>query len=74
MQASLLFVNKQFYKMKYLQVTQLSCDDPEVADNEGCFQFFTGETGTIESYGLQRESFQIIVKIKSAFSEYRVCE
>ena len=42
--------------MKYLQVTQLSCDDPEVADNEGCFQFFTGETGTIESYGLQREA------------------
>merc|ERR1719429_32784 len=36
-----------------IKVTQLSCDDPDVASQEGCFQYFTGETGTIESYGLQ---------------------
>ena len=24
-----------------------------MASQEGCFQYFTGETGTIESYGLQ---------------------
>jgi len=36
-----------------IKVTQLSCDDPEVSRQEGCFQYFTGETGTIESYGLQ---------------------
>ena len=39
--------------VQFVQVTQVSCSDPDVASSEGCFQYFTGETGTIESYGLQ---------------------
>jgi len=35
------------YKVK---VTQLSCDDPDVAAQVGCFQYFTGVSGTIDSY------------------------
>jgi len=39
-----------------IKVTQLSCDDPDVASNEGCFQYFTGETGSFDSFGLQSSS------------------
>jgi len=35
------------YKVK---VTQLSCNDADVAAQAGCFQYFTGVTGTIDSY------------------------
>jgi hypothetical protein len=35
------------YKIK---VTQLSCNDACVASQEGCFQYYTGVTGTIKSY------------------------
>ena len=34
------------------KVTQLSCDDSSVASQHGCFQYFTGLTGTIQSYNL----------------------
>ena len=33
-----------------LQVSQFSCDDEYVAAQVGCFQYFTGLTGTIQSY------------------------
>merc|ERR1719154_722945 len=33
-----------------IKVTQLSCDDPLVANQEGCFQYHTGVTGTLNSY------------------------
>jgi len=35
------------YKVK---ITQFSCNDECVASQEGCFQYFTGITGTIKSY------------------------
>jgi len=37
------------YKVK---VTQYSCNDKCIASREGCFQYFTGVTGTIQSYNL----------------------
>ena len=37
------------YKIK---VTQYSCNDADVATSAGCFQYFTGVTGTIDSYNL----------------------
>lgn len=37
------------YKVK---VTQYSCNDPCISSREGCFQYFTGVTGTINSYNL----------------------
>jgi len=33
-----------------IKVTQYSCNDPYVACQEGCFQYHTGITGTIQSY------------------------
>ena len=33
-----------------IKVTQYSCDDPFVAAQAGCFQYFTGLTGTLQSY------------------------
>jgi len=39
-----------------IKVTQLSCDDPDVAASEGCFQYFTSETGSFESFGLSSNS------------------
>lgn len=33
-----------------IKVTQLSCNDPCVASQQGCFQYHTGQTGTIQSY------------------------
>jgi len=33
-----------------VKVTQLSCNDPTVASQQGCFQYHTGVTGTIQSY------------------------
>ena len=38
--------------MTVLQVTQYSCQDDYVAAQEGCFQYHTGVTGTIQSYNL----------------------
>jgi len=38
-----------------IKVTQLSCDDSCVASQQGCFQYFTGITGTIQSYNLAGE-------------------
>lgn len=35
-----------------IKVSQISCNDDNVANQEGCFQYFTGETGTISSYNL----------------------
>jgi len=35
------------YKIK---VTQYSCNDPTVASQQGCFQYHTGITGTLQSY------------------------
>ena len=35
------------YKVK---VTQYSCNDPGITIQNGCFQYFTGVTGTIDSY------------------------
>ena len=37
-------------------MTQLSCDDPDVASTEGCFQYFTAESGSFESFGLASSS------------------
>ena len=37
------------YKIK---VTQYSCNDVDVATSAGCLQYFTGVTGTIDSYNL----------------------
>lgn len=31
-------------------MSQYSCDDPYVAAQAGCFQYFTGLTGTLQSY------------------------
>merc|ERR1712223_1849753 len=39
-----------------VKITQYSCDDPDVAASEGCFQYFTGETGSFESFGLASSS------------------
>jgi len=33
-----------------IKVTQYSCNDPTVASQQGCFQYHTGITGTIQSY------------------------
>merc|ERR1712050_156662 len=33
-----------------IKVTQYSCNDPGVASQQGCFQYHTGVTGTIQSY------------------------
>ena len=33
-------------------MSQYSCNDECVAAQEGCFQYFTGVTGTIQSYNL----------------------
>ena len=33
-----------------VQVSQYSCDDEYVAAQIGCFQYFTGLTGTLQSY------------------------
>jgi len=33
-----------------IKVSQISCDDENVANQEGCFQYFTGASGTITSY------------------------
>jgi len=33
-----------------IKVTQLSCNDETVASQQGCFQYHTGITGTIQSY------------------------
>merc|ERR1719429_316932 len=49
-----------------IKVSQISCDDPNVANQEGCFQYFEGESGTIESY-----SFQSSLMIAS--QNYAVC-
>ena len=37
------------YKIK---VMQYSCDDPHISAQAGCFQYFVGQSGTIESYNL----------------------
>ena len=34
----------------HVQVSQFSCDDEYVAAQVGCFQYFTGLTGTLQSY------------------------
>jgi len=34
-----------------IKATQLSCDDRDVASTEGCFQYFTSESGTFQSFG-----------------------
>jgi len=39
-----------------VKITQYSCDDPDVASSEGCFQYFTGESGSFESFGLASSS------------------
>jgi len=39
--------NSNTYKIK---VTQYSCQDQYVKDQAGCFQYFTGITGTVKSY------------------------
>merc|ERR1711884_902288 len=36
-----------------IKTTQLSCDDRDVASTEGCFQYFTAESGSFQSYGFQ---------------------
>jgi hypothetical protein len=36
--------------VNYVKVTQLSCSDPYVSSQQGCFQYHTGQTGTIQSY------------------------
>jgi len=33
-----------------IKVTQYSCNDPTVASQQGCFQYHTGITGTLQSY------------------------
>merc|ERR1711962_540412 len=33
-----------------IKVTQLSCSDPNVVQQQNCFQYFTGVTGTVSSY------------------------
>jgi len=33
-----------------IKVTQFSCNDPHVASQQGCFQYHTGVTGTLQSY------------------------
>ena len=42
----------QYSTVQYsvVQVSQYSCDDEYVAAQIGCFQYFTGLTGTLQSY------------------------
>jgi len=49
-----------------IRVTQISCDNDNVANQEGCFQYFTGTSGTITSYGLQSD-------LMLASQNYAVC-
>merc|ERR1719433_239241 len=49
-----------------IKVSQISCDDDNVSNQEGCFQYFTGETGTISSYGLQSD-------VMLACQNYAIC-
>jgi len=39
-----------------IKVTQYSCSDPTVASQQGCFQYHTGTTGTIQSYNFAGSS------------------
>jgi len=39
-----------------IKVTQYSCNDPYVACQQGCFQYHTGITGTIQSYNFAGSS------------------
>jgi len=49
-----------------IKVSQISCDDPNVSNQEGCFQYYEGESGTIESYGFQSN-------LMIASQNYAVC-
>jgi len=49
-----------------VKVSQISCDDDNVANQEGCFQYFTGASGTITSYSLASD-------VMLASQNYAVC-
>merc|ERR1719422_1474088 len=49
-----------------IKVSQISCDDDNVSNQEGCFQYFTGASGTITSY-----SFSSGIMLAS--QNYAVC-
>lgn len=49
-----------------IKVSQLSCNDDNVAAYQGCLQYFTGLTGTVSSYGVQ-SGLQI------AGQDYSIC-
>ena len=47
----------------YLQVTQFSCNSDCIAAQEGCFQYFTGVTGTIESYNFNANTVTMAAQV-----------
>ena len=53
-------------KLFCLEVTQLSCNDDSVASQQGCFQYHTGVTGTIQSYNVAGQ-------IQLAAQNYKNC-
>jgi len=49
-----------------IKVTQLSCNDDCIASQQGCFQYHTGVTGTIQSYNVAGQ-------IQLAAQNYKNC-
>ena len=51
-----------------VQVSQYSCDDEYVAAQIGCFQYFTGLTGTLQSYNFAGAAQ---IKVLTTVLQYR---
>jgi len=49
-----------------IKVTQLSCNDPGVASQQGCFQYFTGISGQIKNYNFDGG-------MQLASQNYKIC-
>jgi len=39
-----------------IKLTQLSCNDPDVASSEGCFQYLTAQSGSFQSFGIDNSN------------------
>ena len=50
-----------------IKVTQLSCNSDDVASTEGCFQYYTGLTGVVESYNFAGNNNHL------AATNYKAC-
>jgi len=50
-----------------IKVTQLSCESEDVASTEGCFQYYTGLTGVVQSYNYAGNNNHM------AATNYKVC-